>query len=264
MAVLYQAETYADSRPTYPKAWFSMLADLTSSHSLAWDAATGNGQAALGVAEFYEQVVATDISEEQLNHAKLHPRIRYVHTPLSLSDDDLVKLVGDEGTVDLITVATAVHWFDDLSRFYSVVSRLLRNPGGVLAVWTYGGFEVCPVFDEAFNRFSKSMVPYFDPKVRYVSENYRTLPFPFERIPGLDSGFEGEPKSMDMIKEMSFEGFLGLMRSFSGVKTANERGVDLLCEKVVGELEAAWGGPDLIRPVVYKGWMLMGRCAPKK
>ena len=44
-----QAEAYLDARPTYPAEWYSMLADRTSSHSLAWDVGTGNGQAAIGV-----------------------------------------------------------------------------------------------------------------------------------------------------------------------------------------------------------------------
>lgn len=44
-----QADAYLDARPTYPADWYSMLADRTSSHSLAWDIGTGNGQAAIGV-----------------------------------------------------------------------------------------------------------------------------------------------------------------------------------------------------------------------
>lgn len=109
-----------------------LLAELTAGNrSLAWDVGTGNGQAAVGLAEHYEKVIATDISLPQLNFSKQHPRVEYHHTPLSMSDDDLVALIGGEGSVDLITVAQAVHWFD-LPRFYSIVGRLLRKPGGVL------------------------------------------------------------------------------------------------------------------------------------
>ncbi|KAL9459619.1 hypothetical protein AB3S75_002928 [Citrus x aurantiifolia] len=68
-----QAKLYLDARPTYPREWYSMLASLTTHHLLAWDAGTGNGQAALGVVEHYEQVIATDVSEEQLKHAMPHP-----------------------------------------------------------------------------------------------------------------------------------------------------------------------------------------------
>lgn len=64
------------------------------------------------LAEHYEQVIATDISKAQLKCAMQHPRIRYIHTPLSLSNDELMNLIGDEGSVDLITVAQAIHWFD--------------------------------------------------------------------------------------------------------------------------------------------------------
>ena len=52
-----QADMYADARPNYPKEWFSKLAALTPRHCLAWDVATGNGQAALGVALFYPSLL---------------------------------------------------------------------------------------------------------------------------------------------------------------------------------------------------------------
>jgi hypothetical protein len=54
MAELFdkQAAIYLDARPRYPSEWFSMLASLTPDHSLAWDAGTGNGQAAIDVSIF--------------------------------------------------------------------------------------------------------------------------------------------------------------------------------------------------------------------
>ncbi|KAM1406497.1 hypothetical protein ACFXTH_001160 [Malus domestica] len=70
-----QADLYLDSRPAYPKEWYSKLADLTPHHSLAWDAGTGNGQAAIGVAEHYKQVIGTDVSESQLQRAMPHPLV---------------------------------------------------------------------------------------------------------------------------------------------------------------------------------------------
>lgn len=44
-----QADIYLDARPTYPADWYSKLAALSHRHNLAWDAGTGNGQAAIGV-----------------------------------------------------------------------------------------------------------------------------------------------------------------------------------------------------------------------
>jgi hypothetical protein len=35
--------------------------------------------------------------------------------------------------------------------------------------------------------------------------------------------------------------------------------VNLLSEEVVRELESAWGGPELVRTVNYKSYMLAGK-----
>ncbi|KAK9291797.1 hypothetical protein L1049_019747 [Liquidambar formosana] len=250
-----QAKIYVNARPNYPTEWFSMLAALTPHHTLAWDAGTGNGQAALGVAEHYEQVIATDVSEGQLQHAMPHPKVRYMHTPLSMSDDEVVNLIGGENSVDLVTVATAIHWFD-LPRFYSLVTRLLRKPGGVIAVWTYSQIIVSPTFDPLLETFSGMTSPYRNPIVQYAFDGYRTLPFPFESV-GL--GSEGNPLPLDMPKEMSFDVFLELLRSSSAVATAKEQGVDFLSEEMIKEFETAWGGSKLVRSVIYKAFMLVGK-----
>lgn len=128
-----QAAVYAAARPAYPKDLFAKLAALTSHHRRAWDVGTGNGQAAIGVAEHYDSVVATDVDAEQLRHATPHPKVQYLHTPDAAPTEDLVSTLGGEGSVDLITVAQAVHWFD-LPAFYGVARRALRRPGGVIAV----------------------------------------------------------------------------------------------------------------------------------
>ncbi|KAK9292020.1 hypothetical protein L1049_019973 [Liquidambar formosana] len=250
-----QAKIYVNARPNYPTEWFSMLAALTPHHTLAWDAGTGNGQAALGVAEHYEQVIATDVSEGQLQHAMPHPKVRYIHTPLSMSEDELVNFIGGENSVDLVTVATAVHWFD-LPSFYSLATRLLRKPGGVIAVWTYNHIEISPTFNPLVKHFFESTSTYWNPKAQYAFDGYRTLPFPFESV-GL--GSEGNPVTLDVPKEMSFDGFVGFLRSSSGVNTAKEQGVDLLSEGVIKEFESAWGGSKLVRSVNYKVSMLVGK-----
>jgi hypothetical protein len=62
-----------------------------------------------------------------------------------------------------------------------------------------------------------------------------------------------------MQKEMSFEGLLKLLKSLSSFNTAKGQGVDLLSEKVVREFESAWGGPELVRTIIYKTYMLAGK-----
>lgn len=74
------------------------------------------------MAEHYESVVATDVSEGQIQHAIAHPKVRYLQTPEHLSEDELVSLVGGDGSLDLVVVATSIHWFD-VPLLYAVVNR---------------------------------------------------------------------------------------------------------------------------------------------
>ncbi|KAF8018672.1 hypothetical protein BT93_H3540 [Corymbia citriodora subsp. variegata] len=230
MAELFdkQAETYADARPTYPREWYQKLAALTPRHALAWDVGTGNG---LGVAEHYQQVTATDVIESQLNYAILHPRVRYIHTPPSISDDELLAMIGGENTIDLISVAQAIHWFN-LPKFYSIVNRVPRRPGGVIAVWGYQAIHVSPTFDLLLKK--------------YMFDQYKTLPFSFESVGlGSEGNPEGNPVALNIPKE-------------SAVMTVKEEGVELLSKGVVREFERAWGGTKLVRNVVYKAFVLAG------
>ncbi|CAO2165379.1 unnamed protein product [Urochloa humidicola] len=247
-----QAAVYAAARPVYPKDLFTKLAALTPHHGLAWDVGTGNGQAAISVAEHYDSVVATDVNEEQLRHATAHPKVRYLHTPNATPGEDLVAMLGGEGNVDLITVAEAAHWFD-LPAFYDIARRVLRRPGGVIAVWGYN-FRVGPV-EDMMTRFFRTTLPYRDPRTWYCMNGYQDLPFPFDDI-GL--GREGEPASLDIDHEMSFEGLIGMLRSGSAVTTGKQQGVDLLGEREVKELEEEWGGASLVRKVTFKAFLLVG------
>lgn len=195
------------------------------------------------------------MSEAQLKCATLHPRVQYIYTPLSLSDDEIVSLIGSDNSVDLVTVAQAVHWFD-LPKFYSIVTRLVRKPGGLFAVWGYNDIVVSPTFDPVMKRFHDTTLPYWNQNIKYIFDGYQTLPFPFQDV-GL--GCEGKPLQLDIPKQLSFEGFIRMLKSWSAVITAKENGVDLLSESMVKDFETAWGGPKLVRSVAYKAFMLAGK-----
>lgn len=168
------AADYAANRPGYPPALFALLAGLPERRRLAWDCGTGNGQAAVGLAEHFERVVATDASPEQLAQAVPHPRVEYRRAAAEASG-----LPG--GSVDLVTAAQALHWFrfDD---FYTEVRRVLA-PGGAVAVFTYNLARVDPEFDRVIDRLAYETVgPWWPPERRWVNEEYRTVPFPFAEI----------------------------------------------------------------------------------
>jgi hypothetical protein len=70
-----EAAEYAHLRPTYPEYLFEFLATIVASRNIAWDCATGNGQAATHLARHFGQVMATDESGEMIAQAPRDPRI---------------------------------------------------------------------------------------------------------------------------------------------------------------------------------------------
>src|SRR5882724_9935319 len=128
-----RAALYCAFRPAYPPAMFDYLAQLCRERQSAWDCACGNGQATVALAERFEAVIATDASPQQLAAAPSHPNVTY---RVARAEESGIE----SKSLDLVTVAQALHWFD-LDSFYAEVQRVLK-PSGVLAVWTYGPLHV--------------------------------------------------------------------------------------------------------------------------
>lgn len=168
------AGQYAQYRPKYPDEVYAYLASIAPGHSLAWDCGTGNGQAAVGLAKYFDKVYATDASAEQVSRAYMHDKVDY-----QVESAEHVSL--RDSSTDLVTVAVAIHWFN-FDEFYREVKRVLR-PGGVLAAWTYSLTEISPEIDQLIDRLSNKIISGFWPeRIRYVEEGYQTIPFPFEEI----------------------------------------------------------------------------------
>lgn len=170
-----QAGDYAAFRPRYTTELVDFILSVTPDRNLAWDCATGNGQLATLLAPHFKQVIATDGSAAQIDKATQAPNIEYrvekAEHP-SLPDN----------SVDLLTVAQAVHWFD-FDAFYAAVRRVLR-PGGVIALIGYplSTFDD-PKIETLVQHFYKDITgPYWDAERRHLDEGYRTIPFPFHTI----------------------------------------------------------------------------------
>jgi len=169
------SKRYADFRPRYPAELFEHLATLVPPGARVWDCACGSGQAAVDLGRRFGRIVATDASREQIASATPHPNVEYRVAPAEQSGLP-------DASVELITVAQALHWFD-LERFYAEARRVLR-PGGLLVAWAYGinkvdGEELNQLVDDYY---SNVVGPYWPPERRLVEEGYRTLPFPFPEI----------------------------------------------------------------------------------
>jgi SAM-dependent methyltransferase len=177
------AREYANFRPGYPPELFAWLARISPSREAVWDCGCGSGQASLALAEHFSAVHATDVAPEQIAAAKPNPRVHYSVAPAEHSG------LAD-GSMDLVTVAQALHWFD-VTAFYAEARRVAR-PGAMLAVWNYPRPQFQdPELDRRFFAFYSEVVgPYWPPERRHIESGYRTLPFPFEEIEAPEFGLE--------------------------------------------------------------------------
>ncbi|MGI9174279.1 MAG: class I SAM-dependent methyltransferase [Rhodothermales bacterium] len=236
-----QSVSYARYRPRYPAALFGFIAAQCPVREQAWDVATGNGQAAHALARHFAHVVATDASRQQIARAVPRNQVTYRVEPAEATS--LARQ-----SVDVVTVAQALHWLD-VDRFYAEVRRVLK-PGGMLAAWTYGLFRVTPYVDRVLDRYYHDLVgSYWPPERRHVEAAYRTLPFPFERLAA--PAFE-----MDVLWSLTdVQGYLGTWSATQRYKEAKERDP---VEGIRVELKAAWGEVD-VRPVRWPLHVCMGR-----
>jgi SAM-dependent methyltransferase len=236
-----QAADYARFRPGYPRELFDYLVSIAPSRRLAWDCGTGNGQAAAGLASVFDAVIATDASEKQITNAELHERVDYLVAPAEDSSIDF-------GTVDLIMVAQALHWFD-LDRFYAEARRVLKSDG-VLAASAYNLLHINPAIDEVVNRYYYEVVGPFWPQERKLVEQFDNLPFPFHEI---------DPPKFEMTAQWNLDHLVGYLRTWSSTQRfMAAKGSDPL-KQIMGELRAAWGTPEQTRNVIWPLTLRIGR-----
>jgi SAM-dependent methyltransferase len=216
---------YAAYRPDYPDALFQFLAEAAPARHCAWDCATGSGQAAAGLAALFERVVATDASAEQIAKARTHSRVHYAVAPAEASGLP-------EHSVDLITVAQALHWFD-LPRFHDEVRRVLR-PAGLLAVWTYNLFRTDePAIDAVIDHlYGDTLDAHWPAERRIVERGYADLVFPFEALATPD---------FEMQTRWDLAHLLGYLRTWSAVRRYREACGSDPVEHISPALSAAFG-----------------------
>jgi SAM-dependent methyltransferase len=237
------AAVYREARPTYPAGLFGWLAQQAPARELAWDCGCGNGQATVALAEHFTRVVGTDPSANQIAQGESRGNVEYRVEPAeecSLPD----------ASTDLVTVAQALHWFDQ-ARFHAEVRRVLR-PGGVLAAWTYAD---CATGIAAIDRIKDHLYadltgPYWPPERAHVESGYRTLPFPFAEIAA---------PLFPMIAHWDVEHLLAYLRSWSASQRyLKARGEDPVA-LIEPDLRAAWGDAATQREVRWQFHLRVGR-----
>jgi len=237
-----QATDYAKFRPQYPRSLFKFVARAAPDDRLVLDCATGNGQAAVALAEFFQEVIALDASADQIANAEPNERVKY-----RVAAAESTGLAAD--SVAAITVAQALHWFD-LDAFYTEARRVLA-PSGVIAVWAYNYLRLSPDLDALVRRYHDEIVgPFWPPERRLVGRGYRKMPFPFHEI---------ETPEFQIEVRWSLGHLLGYLRTWSATQrflAANERDPVELVEPDLGR---AWGNPSERKRAIWPLTVRLGR-----
>lgn len=216
-----KSSEYLQYRPDYPQALFDFLADLVKTHHCAWDCGTGNGQAALALSKRFKKVIATDINQTQLEIA--HKRSN-IHYECAFAEQTTIKA----GSIDLITVATALHWFD-LPRFYEEVNRVSK-PSGVISAWCYSLGTISQKMDSVVKELYLELP--WPPERHYLDEKYQTILFPFKKLP---------TPTFYIKKELNFKQFIGYINTWSAVKEYQKLTQKNPIEQMYSKFSSAWG-----------------------
>jgi SAM-dependent methyltransferase len=207
---------------------------LTREHRVALDCGTGNGQAAVGLADHFDRVIATDPSDEQIRRATAHERIEY---RVARAESSGLP----DASVDLVTAAQALHWLD-APAFFGEAKRVLAD-GGAIAVWGYGDPLLdSDALDRTLHAFNHGTLErYWFPERQLLLNGYRTIPFPFNEV---------TLPAMQMEMRWTLAELAGYLRTWSSTaRYAAEHGSDPVIE-IEKSLLRDWGDtekPRLVR-----------------
>ena len=236
------ADTYRRFRPRYPVALFKHLASLCRDRNLAWDCATGSGQAAISLAPLFREVIATDASRTQIAQAPQDSdNLTYVVARVERSGLDA-------DSVDLITVAQALHWFD-IDTFSREADRVLAHQG-IVGVWTYNLLSISDAIDKSVHLlYGELLQGYWPPERKMVEESYAGVDLPFTEI---------RCPTFEMSCEWRLADLIGYLKTWSAVRAyGSDRGSDPV-DLVQNDLARAWGDAEQLRmvrwPLTTRAW----------
>lgn len=128
---------YNSARPSYPDQFYHTLMEYhRPNHTqLALDVGTGSGFVAFKLSEYFDKVVATDISESMISQCNLDPRTNGCKIRFEVAPAEQSPASVEPESIDMITAAECCHWMDH-PRFFRECARVLKK-GATLAYWFY-------------------------------------------------------------------------------------------------------------------------------
>jgi ubiquinone/menaquinone biosynthesis C-methylase UbiE len=237
-----QADLYARYRPTYPEGLYDYILSFVKEKNTAWDCATGNGQAAVVLADHFKKVIATDISTAQIEKATPKENIQYLVCPAESTPFQ-------ENIFELVTVAQAYHWIK-WKEFKKEVTRVCK-PGAIIAIWAYYRNTTGDkkVDDTVYNFYENVTKPYWDYERKYVEEKYSTVEFDYDPIPVKDFETTLEWKQEDMI---------GYISSWSAIQKFIKVNGHSPISIIEEEIKKLWPEGE-VKNVVFPIYLKLGR-----
>lgn len=237
------SNAYAHYRPRYPAALFAWLAGQTPATTRCWDCATGSGQAAVALAHHFDQVIATDASAAQIKSTMGSDVISYA---VAAAENSGLAAA----SIDLITVAQALHWFD-IRAFFREADRVLKE-GGLLAILAYNLLRIDVHVDAAILELYRSILNgYWPAERRLIEQGYAGIELPFPQI--------HSPK-FTMEADWDLQQLSGYLNTWSAVKRYKAATGESAIQRIEKSLQSAWGDPSHKKRIQ---WPLTVRVAVK-
>jgi ubiquinone/menaquinone biosynthesis C-methylase UbiE len=170
------ADRYAVGRPDFHRQTMQHLKDfLKLQHKVerALDIACGNGLSSKALLDLAKEVFATDSSVAMLQHALMPEKIHY-------SMAEATNQPFENHTFDLITVCSAIHWFDQ-DKFLHEAKRIIKPNGWLVLYDNFFSAEMAGE-QEFKNWYLNVYLPKFPPPARnspetWLHENIQTSGF---------------------------------------------------------------------------------------
>lgn len=237
-----QSDLYAKYRPTYPQDLYEYILTFAKEKNIAWDCATGNGQAAVVLSEFFKRVIATDISAAQIEKATAKGNIEYKVCPAESTPFT-------DNTFDLVTVAQAYHWIK-WDEFKKEVTRVCKH-NAVIAVWMYYKHSTGDKrIDDAVHDFYEGVTkPYWDYERKFVEDLYGTTEFDYELLP---------VKKFETTLHWQREDLVGYISSWSAIQkyiTVNGHSPIRIIEE---KIKSLWPEGE-VKQVTFPIYLKLGR-----
>lgn len=271
----FKANDYNSFRPTYSSQLFDSIAEYhTGKGQLAVDIGCGSGQASYPLTKYFEKVIGTDLSQTMVDaangriKAEDQGKIEFKQSP-----GESLEFLKDN-SVDLVTAAQCIHWFDH-DKFFKEIDRILK-PGGTLAFWGYADpvFGV-PVADKLANDFSyddpTKLGPYWEQPGRNIVRSLLKGVDPptdyfqdikvYENRPGITTS---DPSPLQIKREIPLEfyhKYVTTWSSYHNWKEANKGAADI-SDIFIKELEAKMNWTP--KTTVHIEWLTVLKLARKR